>query len=333
MADFVLKGGISKTDYKTSPANIGVAGNLEYVKMLRNPALTVKITAPNPNRIPNKGVITAALASDFGFSLGNKWTSLVPMSSLPLVGDIGQGVAGVATALVGATQLSIESLWMTSASWTGSKVPIFPVKLAFLKYSANVDLIQTMLDIAEGTLSPDISYDPNQAGDAAELVAGVQGVVSDVTTGFVNLVSSTGAGISNFVSGESDSPEQWLAKHKIVQNVGNALKHSSQWAVGAPCNYGLQVNEDVDGSAFKPKPYTTFALRIGNWFEANQLLIDDVSISFSKETSPDGTPLILYMDVTFRPYRNITFKEFSKYFVTVKSSGNKNSVSKIGGLA
>lgn len=60
MADFVLEGGISHSHYieenvkSISPTkNSGVTGNLEYVKMLNNPRLTVKISVP-----PNGNVIT-----------------------------------------------------------------------------------------------------------------------------------------------------------------------------------------------------------------------------------------------------------------------------------
>lgn len=332
----ILIGGVSKTeDISTlmngsvsNRATSGVAGNLEYVKMLQNPRLTVKIVTPK------KKVITSALASDFGFSLGNSWSPLVPLSSLPLVGDIGQGVSGIFTAIAGATQFSIESLWMTSASWTGSKLPTFPVSLVFLNYSSQIDLMSDLLGVAEGTLSPSISYDSKQAGAAEDLVQGFQDLTENVSEGAVNLVSTIGSTISNIGKEQQTTPEQWLSEHEIAQNIATTLKHSKQWATAAPCNYGLQVNSDLDGSAFLPKEGTTFALRIGEWFEASQLLIENVNVRFSKEISPNGTPLLLYLDVTFRPYRNITFSEFSKYFRKKSSSSGgliNNLVSKIGG--
>ena len=335
MADFILEGGISKDYYieedkkQVSPTKTtGVTGNLEYVKMLNNPKLTVKIITPK------RGVVTSALSSDFGFSLGNNWSSLVPLSSLPLVSDIGQGVAGVFTAIAGATQVSLESLWMTSASWTGSKIPTFPVTLAFLNYTEQADSIYQMLALAEGALPPDIAYNSSLGGEATDFLEGMTALQEDVSSGAVSLLSNVGG----FFSGQD--ADEWMSKHKFMQNFADTLKHTSQWGVGAPCNYGLQPDPNSGNSAFMPKPETTFALEIGNWFAANNLLIQDVNMTFSKEITPDGNPLILYMTVTFRPYRNISFKEFLAYFKTVdsnkfmsKSSGNlvKSAIAKIGG--
>jgi hypothetical protein len=314
MADFILEGGISKDYYIEEPKQVsptktsGVTGNLEYVKMLNNPKLTVKIITPK------RGVVTSALSSDFGFSLGNNWSSLVPLSSLPLVSDIGQGVAGVLTAIAGATQVSLESLWMTSASWTGSRIPTFPVTLAFLNYTKQADSIYQMLALAEGALPPDIAYNSGLGGEAAEFIEGINSLQEDVSAGAVSLMSNVGG----FFSGQD--ADEWMSKHKFMQNFADTLKHTSQWGVGAPCNYGLQPDPTASNSAFMPKPETTFALEIGNWFSANNLLIQDVNMTFSKEITPDGNPLILYMTVTFRPYRNISFKEFLAYFKTVDSS-------------
>lgn len=294
---------------RANPAtNSGVAGNLEYVKMLKNPYLTARITTPNTD------IITGALSEDFGFNLGNKWSPLVPMSSLPLIGDIGQGVAGVLTATAGATQLSFESLWMTSASWTGSEMPTFPVSLAFLNYTSSAHIISKMLGVASGALTPSISYDAKQAGVAEDAFNTITGLQETVSSGAVNMISSVGAWAESLMTKKEVSAEDYLSSHSFFQNIATALNHSSQWAIAAPCNYGLEPDTNLGNAAYKPKKNTTFALEIGKWFKANQLLINSIGVRFSKEVAPNGSPLIMHLDVNFRPYRNITYKKFCSYF-------------------
>lgn len=290
------------------------AGNLDYVKMMNNPYLTVKITTP-PSIAGEPTVLTAALANDFGFNLSNRWNNLVPISSLPFVGDIGQGVSGVLTAIGGATQLSIESLWMTSASWTGSEIPTFPVSLALLNYTANAHLISKFLAIAKGTLPPALAYDASRAGALEGGFEKIQEGQEWLGSTVDNVITTGGMFLTGDLFGDDKlTKEQWLSQHEFMQNLSDTISHTTQWAVAAPCNYGLQPDRNESGAAFTPKPNTTFALQIGQWFSASKLLINSVNVRLSKEIAPNGTPLVMYLDVVFRPYRSITFPELSSYF-------------------
>lgn len=296
---------------KTPVNTSGVTGNLEYVKMLNNPLLTVRIVPPGGYE-----VIYGALSGDFGVSLGNKWNPLVPLSSLPLVGDIGQGISGILTATAGAAQLSIESLWMSSATWSGSDMPTFPISMVLLNYTSTADLRSKMLGLAKGALPPALSYDSSKAGAGEAVVSAINSFQENLGSWGKGALGWVGSTLSNFNKPEAEkvNSEEWLSQHAFAQNVATVLDHTSQWAVAAPCYYGLKPDSNSSEAAYKPKPGTTYTLRIGNWFEAPQLLLDKMQVGFSREIAPNGKPLVMKLDATFRPYRNITYPEFAEYF-------------------
>lgn len=61
------------------------------------------------------------------------------------------------------------------------------------------------------------------------------------------------------------------------------------------------------------KATNTCSLQVGKWFRANNLLITDVAITFSKEVIRSGAPLYSKVDVTLIPYRLPTLDEALSY--------------------
>lgn len=55
-------------------------------------------------------------------------------------------------------------------------------------------------------------------------------------------------------------------------------------------------------------------LTIGTWFSASYLIIEDVQFSFSKELNKNGKPIYATGQVSLRPYRQITYKEYMGWF-------------------
>ncbi|TMP46318.1 hypothetical protein CWB96_00355 [Pseudoalteromonas citrea] len=51
------------------------------------------------------------------------------------------------------------------------------------------------------------------------------------------------------------------------------------------------------------------SLKIGNWFDAQGLLMEDVSATFSKEITQDGTPLYAEISCTFTPWKLLTAED------------------------
>lgn len=301
----VLSGGISKVASNvinnSAKKMTGVAGNLEYVKMLNNDLLTVRVITPYRN------IIKAAMGDDFSFSLGNHWNPLVSINSIPILGDLSQGALATAGAIAGATQASMESLWMTSASWSGYEMPKFKIDMTFLNYSSQVNFFNDMLSLAEGMLPPELDYDTSKAGDMADVLTKTQDFLGNVASSLVEKATEFE---------EKDGFLQPLRDSGILSKQARLLEAGvKQIGVSAPMGYGLMESTNYRAdTVFKPKPNTTFGLRIGNWFEASNLLMETGDIRFSKEVTPSGSPVLLTVGLVFRPYRNISFKEFAGWF-------------------
>ena len=60
----------------------------------------------------------------------------------------------------------------------------------------------------------------------------------------------------------------------------------------------------------------TMTVTIGNWFQASNQVMKNVSFSFSKQVVEDGSPLYAMGSITFEPYRMPTLDEFLGYFGT-----------------
>ncbi len=85
--------------------------------------------------------------------------------------------------------------------------------------------------------------------------------------------------------------------------------------IQAPLNYGPQLN--LGGSKnLALSIQGTVALKIGTWFQAFGLVVERVHPKFSAQVIANGKPLYCECDVELKPYRAISFGEFTGYFIS-----------------
>ena len=298
---------------------MAIKGNLELDKLRNNELLNVKITKAG------EPTLKAIMNGDFGYSLGNQWSPIASISQIPIIGDLANQFANLALSVAGGTQIRFESTWMTAATWGGSNLPEFNIPLMFIRYSPDENPVDYQLFFARGALPPEDSYDLEKAGLLNASIGGYSiaqasnDLKSTVTNVFNNSISSFNAKTEDekekLKDNESSAQKEAYNQNSALGNmVSNMLTNIGQ---AAPLYYGLQMNTSEAGQVYKPLEGTTYTLRIGNWFSASDLLISSISpVVYSKEVTPDGTPLFCTMNVTFRPYKMISYKEFESYFLT-----------------
>jgi hypothetical protein len=79
----------------------------------------------------------------------------------------------------------------------------------------------------------------------------------------------------------------------------------------APLGYANQQKKTDSGIVISG----TFTVAIGPWFQGSKMVMNHVSLTFSKETHSNNTPLYARGNVTFCPAIMPTKSEFLQYFV------------------
>jgi hypothetical protein len=62
-------------------------------------------------------------------------------------------------------------------------------------------------------------------------------------------------------------------------------------------------------------PLGTLTVAVGKWFLAQNLLAIGVNFTFSKETTTNGQPLYAMGTVVLKPFRNLSYDEFSAFLI------------------
>lgn len=84
--------------------------------------------------------------------------------------------------------------------------------------------------------------------------------------------------------------------------------------IQAPMNYGPQLN--IGGKKnLALSIQGTVALKIGTWFQAFGLIVENVHPKFSSQVIANGKPLYVEVDIELKPYRVISYDEFLGYFI------------------
>lgn len=290
--------------------------NLEIDKLLKNDYLNVKIS------IPGKKTLRAIMTGNFGFSLGNTWNNLASIDAIPFMDTIGS-VANIAASIMGGSQVSLQSLWMTSAAWNGSEMPMFQLPIVIPTYSRQINPLDSLLFLAQGTLPPTNSYDWSHATNNEELNQLFKDLQSNISQGaasFGDFISTIGSDTSTMEIKESEAG--YTYKTETGKYFGTMTRNMF---LEAPLGYGLlsQGNTLVE-----PKPGTTYTIQVGKWFRASELVISNISgISFSKECVTGGLPLLLEATVSFRPYQLPSYDTFKRYFLMSSSSSDRDTSS------
>lgn len=83
------------------------------------------------------------------------------------------------------------------------------------------------------------------------------------------------------------------------------------------------VYPDVQNGLFKPPMgYNStntntgkFTIQIGQWFRGTKMVIENFSMTPSKEVNINGKPISANGAITFSPYRDISLAEYKRYFL------------------
>lgn len=200
---------------------------------------------------------------DFSFSVGNEWQPLIDTSGANML----TGLINVASAITNDTQVSMQSRAMASASWKNSKTPHFSLSCVFVSTQRSFNPIDPILALCSAVF-------PNVIGTAGNngLAASVQKTMqtgASIAIDFSNKVSTT----VNELFGTKIPVVSDEDKKQVNQMI-------SAGVMTAPLNYKLTM----DNGKLEPGVNSTCALRVGNWFRATKLLVEDISnITFSKE--------------------------------------------------
>lgn len=77
-------------------------------------------------------------------------------------------------------------------------------------------------------------------------------------------------------------------------------------AMKAPMDYRYDIGQ----------AYNTISLKVGQWFEADELLMDDVMVEFSKEVIRNGSPLYANVSATLSPWRMVYADDIVGYITS-----------------
>jgi hypothetical protein len=257
----------------------------------------VIITVPDEK---NAGLIAinGFVQAEFGFSGSNSWGNIMPLSNLSKLMGINSMLNPIMMA-VGGSQVSLESLWQTSASWQGSQKPEFTIDLLFVATNRHLDPRVPVYHLLRGTF-PSGELDQSNAA-----VKGYTSIINGITDIAANIVGVIGDGLDSVFGGKGNTGT----------TISNQIKSSKSTSLGqiAPYGFGLDM--------YKPKDNTTCTLSVGRWFRAPELVINSVNPMFSKEVTKDGFPLYARCSVTLAPYRMVTAEEVKQWFVGADMTG------------
>lgn len=76
----------------------------------------------------------------------------------------------------------------------------------------------------------------------------------------------------------------------------------------APLGYQASGNLTASG---------VVAIKMGNWFQATNLIVRSAEFTYSKEVTSNGTPLFATGSMTLEPFRVITYEEYRSWFIGV----------------
>lgn len=200
---------------------------------------------------------------DFSFSVGNEWQPLIDTSGANML----TGLINVASAITNDVQVSMQSRAMASASWKNSKYPVFSLSCMFVSTQRSFNPIDPIVALCSAVF-------PNVINTSG-------------TNGIANWVQDrmqTGASVAiDFTNAVSTSVNRLFGTKIPVVSDNDKQQVQQLITAGvmtAPLNYKLTMNN----GKLEPGVNTTCALRVGNWFRATKLIVEDISnITFSKE--------------------------------------------------
>lgn len=329
-------------------------------RLLKRQAVSCSLTIPVQSHTKSgTDSITTTLpfymSDNFGFGVGNKFESLVDQDNAG--GLYTQLMNGLAL-FQDKTQVSMQSEAMSSLMWKGSTFTGFNVKCLFIATTRSFNTLNIVKMLAGACLPRHIEDDDETVAPGIQAIRKVGGFAVDLTKGLADLVL-TGVEYAGELANKSvDMSKQKQDFSNTAEDMRGLIKGMG---MSAPLQYGLTFNKENENdpenyrvTGVKPLKNTTLTLQIGNYFRAEDLVVDDISnISFSKEliappsgyknkkefpgsdlfqigelsTSDYGFPLYVECDVKLRPVSMMTYSKFQSYFLN--PAGGHNGLNKI----
>lgn len=294
-------------------------------------ALTVPVpTWKNSNLTWYTTTIPFYLENNFSFSLQNQWS---PLLNNPF-GDILKKLTNFTGMIQNTAQITTQSRAMNSLTWNGSTFGGFNITCLFICTNRRINPVE-IVQILSKTCLPATLKDYRASGAVGDsVVTSLQDAAkqfinfsNDFLQGGINLIGNAiNKDVSTFKSAVSSGAEMLNAN---VEDIGMV----------APLGYGLTTNTNANQSSIRPLPGTTCALHIGEWFHAQELVVDQISsVEYSKEliAPPDtdwgfndndlykpnigdynnyGVPLYAKCQISLKPFTLVDLKTFDSWFV------------------
>lgn len=292
--------------------------------ILKRPTISCSLTMPDPvwtedSLTGNTVTIPFYMTQDFSFGIGNEWTQFADPS-----GFLGPLKTAFDTlgAFNGQSQLTMQSQAMSTAVWKGSTFEGFNLNGVIVCTNRQIDPSALIFKLCKSCLP--IKRHKFEGG----AVAGTE-TLEALAKGTNNLVGS----LLNMFTLQS-------FKDQVDSYVDKANEFVEDLGMVAPHGYGVQIDNQNNGSKLvSPLPGTTCTLTIGDWFQAENLIVDKISsITFSKEViapptsnsnkrnndiyssnatdTPSGFPLYATFTISLKPYCMVDLEMFQKYFIT-----------------
>ena len=291
--------------------------------------LTLPVFDVNTGGVPKPRIVTIPfhLEGTFGFTLGNDWKPLIDMSQSQFFTDM----FNIYSAYTGESQVALASRAMQLACWKGSEIPEFTINMTFVATRRSYNPVEIIKVLSKTCLPMELSevYTPaakstlNTAGKAVSAPVKALGIAADWVG--EQFKKESVKNVTNQISETSNNLASEFEAY--VKNAGLA----------APLYYNGQPTHDKSSATAGSD--RTLSLTIGNWFNADYLIVKNLSnVQFSKEIiapkmsddmigqsiypsdkidkneSSWGFPVYAKCSMTLRPITYLSADEFMQYF-------------------
>lgn len=292
-------------------------------KILKTDAISCSITIPEPTWNKDKNnlswstvTIPFYMSGDFSLGLGNKWEEMINQSSF---GDTFSFFVNGISMLTQHTQMTMQTQSMSSASWKGSTFDGFNLDCLFVCTNRNINPVAILEKLSKACLPAKLRDYEGPTPPVAKFVKKQVEATIDLGEDVVNIFSSN--------SHKQQADEITSQLKNQIGDVGMV----------APLGYGIKLDDPENGNAVKPLPGTTLAIHIGDWFHADELVMESLSgVKFSKEliappinvgkrgndlyvpiveNNDYGFPLYMQCQIKLKPYCLVDLKKFQSYFI------------------
>lgn len=313
--------------------------------ILKSQAVTCSITMPVQAHSLNATICTTTtipfyMKDDISLgTLSNRWSEMVNMSGDNSITEL----LNIVNAFQSEAQVALQSEAMSAKVWKGSSFDGFTVNCLFVSTRRKVNPTKIIRLLAASALPDKLR---NGEATTSQSVSTVKDGVKNFFTGVGTFLNNVGDGVNAIfktpTSGFKDGVDSAVdIANKLVDDVGMI----------APLYYG--VKEGPANQPIIPLKNTTLTLQIGDWFRADELLVESVSnISFSKEViapisgqnhrgqgalydnTPEGSdygyPVWGACTLKLIPFSMMHKTKFERYFIDHSADSAVDAV--IGGL-